>query len=62
MATDISAKLALTKQEIGYLYQGGVISVKITGRDGTTSLEISCEEASSSRSTHIRFKHLAAIP
>jgi hypothetical protein len=61
MATEISAKLALTREEIAYLYQGGVISLKIKGKEGSTSLEISCGEASSSRSTHIRFKHLAAV-
>ena len=61
MTTEISAKLALTREEIAYLYQGGVISVKIKGKDGSTSLEISCGEASSSRSTHIRFRHLTAV-
>jgi hypothetical protein len=60
MATEISAKLALTRNEIAHVYQGGVISVKIKGKEGHVSLEISCVEAPPARSTHIRFKHLTA--
>ena len=60
MVTEIKAKLALTRGEIAHIYQGGVISVKIKGKDGHASLEISCMEAPSTRSTNIRFKQLTA--
>ena len=60
MATEITAKLTLARSEPAHIYQGGVISVKIKGKDGHASLEISCMEAPPTRSTHIRFKHLSA--
>ncbi len=60
MAVEISAKLALTREEIAHIYQGGVLSVKIKGQDGNASLEISCVDAPPTRGTRIRFKHMRA--
>jgi hypothetical protein len=58
MAVDISAKLALTREEIAYIYQGGVMSVRVKANEGDATLEISCVESPPSRQTHIRFKHI----
>jgi hypothetical protein len=32
MPKDLTAKLALSEEEIAYLYQGGVLSIKIKGK------------------------------
>ncbi len=60
MAKDLIAKLVLSKEEIMHLYQGGVLSVKIKGKDRDASVEISCGEAPEQRGTRIRFKSIDA--
>lgn len=60
MAAEIAAKLALTREEIAYVYQGGVLSIKIKGKNGDASVEISCADAPARRGTRIRFKHIRA--
>lgn len=60
MATDLIAKLVLTREEIAHLYHGGVLSVKIKGKDGDASVEISCGEIPEQRGTRIRFKTINA--
>jgi len=60
MAKDLIAKLVLSKEEIMHLYQGGVLSVKIKGKDRDASVEISCAEVSEQRGTRIRFKIIDA--
>jgi hypothetical protein len=56
MANDLTAKLVLSKQEIAHIYNGGVLSVKIKGKDGDASVEISCGEVPEQRGSRIRFK------
>jgi hypothetical protein len=60
MPKDLIAKLALSKEEIAHLYQGGVLSVKIKGKDTEVSVEISCREFSEPKGTRIRFKTIDA--
>ena len=60
MPNDVIAKLALSREEIAHLYQGGVLSVKIKGKDSEVSVEISCREFSERRGTRIRFKTIDA--
>jgi hypothetical protein len=60
MGKNLIAKLVLSKEEIVHLYQGGVLSVKIKGKEGDASVEISCEEAPERRGTRIRFKTIDA--
>ena len=60
MARDLIAKLVLSKQEILHLYQGGLLSVKIKGKEGDASVEISCEEVPEQKGTRIRFKTIDA--
>ncbi len=60
MPKDLTAKLALTKAEIAHLYQGGVLSVKIKGKDAEVSLELSCSEFSERKGSRIRFKSIDA--
>jgi hypothetical protein len=60
MPKDLIAKLVLSKEEIAHLYQGGVLSVKIKGKDTDVSVEISCREFSERKGTRIRFKAIDA--
>jgi len=60
MTGNISAKLALTREEIAHIYHGGVLSVKIKGKDADASVEISCADAPPARGTRIRFKQISA--
>ena len=60
MPTDLIAKLVLSKEEIVHLYQGGVLSVKIRGKDRDALVEISCVEVPEQKSTRIRFKIIEA--
>ena len=60
MAAEIVAKLALMREEIAHVYQGGVLSVKIKGKDRDVSVEISCADGPATKGTRIRFKHITA--
>ncbi len=56
MEKDWDIKLILTKEEIIHLYQGGVLSVRIKGKDSLASIEIFCKEAPERQRMRIRFK------
>ncbi len=60
MAKDLIAKLALSREEIAHLYQGGVFSVKIKGKEGDASVKISCRDVPEQKGTRIRFKIIDA--
>jgi len=60
MAKDLRAKLTLSKEEIVHLYHGGILSVKIKGKEGDANLEISCGEVPEKKGTRIRFKTIEA--
>jgi hypothetical protein len=60
MANDLTAKLVLTREDIAHLFHGGVLSVRIKGKDGEASLEISCGEVPEQRGTRFRFKTIDA--
>ena len=60
MANDLIAKLVLSKEEVAHLYQGGVLSVKIKGKDRDALVEMFCGEVPEQKSTRIRFKIIDA--
>jgi hypothetical protein len=60
MGKDLIAKLVLSKEEIVHLYHGGILSVKIKGKEGDASVEISCGEVPERKGTRIRFKTIEA--
>jgi len=60
MANSLIAKLVLSKEDIVHLYQGGVLSVRIKGKDGDASVEISCGEGPEHKGRRIRFKTIEA--
>ena len=57
---ELIAKLALSKEEIAHLYHGGVLSIKIKGKETEVSVEISCKEFSEWKGTRLRFKTIDA--
>ncbi len=60
MSKELIAKISLSKEEIVHIYQGGVLSVKIKGKNADASLEISCGEIPEKKSMRIRFKTIDA--
>jgi hypothetical protein len=60
MTKDLIAKLVLSREEVIHLYQGGVLSVKIKGKDRDASVEISCGEVPDQKGKRIRFKIIGA--
>jgi len=60
MAKDLVAKLVLSRDEVIHLYHGGVLSVKIKGKDLETSVEVSCRDVPEKKATRIRFKTIEA--
>ena len=60
MTKDLIAKLVLSREEIVHLYHGGVLSVKIKGKDRDASVEVSCGEVPEQKGTRIRFKTIEA--
>ncbi len=56
MANELTAKLVLSREEIAHLYHGGVLSVKIKGKEAEASVEISCWDVPEQKGTRIRFK------
>lgn len=56
MANELTAKLILSREEVAHLYHGGILSVKIKGKESEASVEISCWDAPEQRGTRIRFK------
>jgi len=60
MAKDLVAKLVLSREEIVHLYHGGVLSVRIKGKDRDASVEIFCGEIPEQKGTRIRFKTIDA--
>jgi hypothetical protein len=60
MPKDLNAKLLLSREEIAHLYQGGILSVKIKGKESDASVEISCKEVPEQRGARIRFMTIDA--
>jgi hypothetical protein len=60
MAKDLIIKLVLSEADIGHIFRGGVLSVKIKGKERDASVEISRGEIPEQRSTRIRFKTINA--
>ena len=60
MTPRISATLSLTKDEIVHIYSGGVLNLRIKGREAEVSVEISCSDVPPTRGTRIRFKTITA--
>ena len=42
---ELRAQVRLSRQEIAHLWNGGVLSLKIEGRDAEADRELSCSEA-----------------
>jgi hypothetical protein len=60
MTPRVSATVSLTKDEIVHLYSGGVLNLKIKGREAEASIELSSSDPPPTRATRIRFKAITA--
>ena len=60
MTPRVSATVSLTKDEIVHLYSGGVLNLKIKGREAEALIELSSSDAPPTRATRIRFKTITA--
>jgi hypothetical protein len=56
----ISATISLTKDEILHIYSGGVLNVRIRGKEAEAAIELSSSDAPPTRATRIRFKTITA--
>ena len=56
MTPMISTAIVLTREEIIHLYSGGVLNLRIKGKEAEASIELSCSNTPPTRSTRIRFK------
>jgi hypothetical protein len=60
MTPRISATVSLTKDEIAHLYSGGLLNLRIKGKEAEASIELSCSDPPPKRGTRIRFKTVTA--
>ena len=60
MTPRISATVSLTRDEIVHLYSGGVLNVRIKGKEAEASIELSSSDAPPGRATRIRFRTITA--
>jgi hypothetical protein len=60
MIPRVAATVSLTKDEIVHLYSGGVLNVRIKGKEAEATLELSGSDAPPTRATRMRFKTITA--
>lgn len=58
MSVELHAKVKLTRAEIAHLWNGGVLSLKVEGRDAEADLELRCPAAETDRGTRILVKRV----
>jgi hypothetical protein len=59
-AGELRAKVGLTKNEIVHLWNGGILSLKVEGREFEADLELRCSEVQPERGTRILIKRVSA--
>ena len=59
-AGELRAKVGLTKNEIVHLWNGGILSLKVEGREFEADLELRCSEVHPERGTRILIKRVSA--
>ncbi|MFQ6078037.1 MAG: hypothetical protein ACE5NJ_02735 [Thermodesulfobacteriota bacterium] len=60
MIPRVSATVSLTRDEIVHLYSGGILNLRIKGKEAEASIELSGSDAPPTRATRIRFKTITA--
>jgi hypothetical protein len=60
MTPRVSTTISLTRDELVHLYSGGVLNLRIKGKEAEASVELSCLDAPPKRGTRIRFKTITA--
>lgn len=56
----LTAKLALTRQELAHLWAGGILSVRIEGQGAETALELTYQEAEPTTGSRILYRRIGA--
>ena len=57
---ELRATVGLTRREVGHLWNGGVLSLKVEGRRVEADIEIRCPEAEPDRRTRILIRRVSA--
>lgn len=57
---DIEAKLALTPEDIAYIWHGGTLAVKIDGAEVRVSVDVNCSQPREQRRQSVRIKRIQA--
>ncbi|MBM3226747.1 MAG: hypothetical protein FJZ47_23535 [Candidatus Tectomicrobia bacterium] len=57
---EITAKLVLSQEEIAYLWQGGLLAVKIDAPELKVSLDLSTSRPAETRRQSVRIKRVPA--
>lgn len=57
---EIEAKLALTQEDVAYIWNGGTLAVKIDGADTKVSVDVSCSRDTDGRRQRVRIKRIQA--
>ena len=57
---EIEAKLVLTQEDVAYLWNGGILALKIDGADSKVSVEVSCSHVTDSKRQRVRIKRIQA--
>ncbi len=60
MSVELRATVKLSRTEIAHLWNGGILSLKVEGREAEADLELRCPETESDRGTRILVKRVEA--
>lgn len=56
----LTAKLALTRQELAHLWAGGILSVRMEGQGAEAALELTYQEGALTRGSRILYRRIGA--
>ena len=57
---EIEANLVLKQEDIAYLWNGGVLVVKVDGAEARVSLELSCSRPTDQKRQQVRIRRVQA--
>ncbi|MCZ6874177.1 MAG: hypothetical protein O7G88_11730 [bacterium] len=57
---DIEANLVLNQEDIAYIWNGGVLVVKVDGAETKVSVQISCSRSTDRKRQRVRIKRVQA--
>ena len=57
---EIEANLVLKQEDVAYLWNGGLLVVKVDGAEARVSLELSCSRPTGQKRQQVRIKRVQA--